>query len=378
MRHITQDPITGNCYRISIEKNGISDVEAVPIQQTNLFLTPGFCDLQVNGGFGIDLNTPDLTADDVIQLNRKLFEQGVTGWCPTIITASQQDIFSTLSVIDAACRLDRSLAQSIIGIHLEGPYLSPLEGARGAHPAAFIRLPDLAEFKAFQSAAGGRIRIITLAPELEGAIDFIHTLTQQGVLVALGHTLASKAQIEAAVETGACLSTHLGNGLPAQLDRHRNPLISMLLNEELYASVIFDGHHLPEDIRKLIRLIKGVDHLLMISDATRLVGMPPGFYEESIGGGVELSSDGRLSLAGTPYLAGAAMTLLQDVNLMLTTGEFSLPEVIQMAMINPGELFGLERNNLVLLQQDPKTRHINVLLTAIDNKVVYIKENFNE
>lgn len=371
MRYLTQDPITGNCYRIHIEQDVILGVEAASSQQTNLFLTPGFCDLQVNGGFGIDLNSPGLTVEDVCELNRGMLAQGVTSWCPTVVTASPEDMSTDLSVIDAACRSDRLLAQCIAGIHLEGPFLSAMEGARGAHAKQFIRLPEIEDFKALQAAAGGRIRIVTLAPEQDGAPELIHYLTQQGIIVSLGHTLANREQIEAAIAAGADLATHLGNGLPALLNRHHNPLLSMLLKEKLNASVIFDGHHLPEEIRTLFRKIKGVEHLVMVSDATRLVGMPPGSYQEPIGGKVELFPDGRLSLAGTPYLAGAAMTLLQDANFLLGKKEFSLGEIIRMAMTQPREIIRFEQNSLVILRQNPKTKKISVLLTAIDNEVVH-------
>ena len=378
MEYIARNPINGNCVQLLVAEGSVNYMQLVRPSKTNLFFTPGFCDLQVNGGFGIDLNAKALTVEQVSRLNQELLRNGVTCWCPTIITGEVELMCHNLETVATACREDPLVQQCVIGIHLEGPFISPIDGARGAHPREFIQAPDLGLFRRFQAAARGRIRLVTLAPELDGAMEMVETLTGQGILVAVGHSLANNEQLDSAVQAGTELATHLGNGLPAQLDRHQNPFLHMLLMDDLWASVILDGHHLPRDVRELLRRTKGVERMVMVSDATRLVGMEPGVYDEPIGGAVELSGNGRLSLAGTAYLAGAAMTLFEDANAMLRTEEFSLKEIIKMAMVHPRELMSVEQNSIVLLQQDPKTKQLKIIMTAIDNQIVYSKEEEDE
>ena len=376
MEYLAHHPITQTCCAVQIEDNRIAAVVPVSAQKTEYLLTPGFCDLQVNGGFGVDLNAPELSIEGVIELNRRLCQQGVTAWCPTIITASREQICRNLSIIHQACLADQLTAACVIGVHLEGPYLSPHEGARGAHPLEFVRPPDFDEFRMFQESAGGRIKIVTIAPELPQALPFIKILTEQGIMIALGHTLADQAQIAAAVKAGAHLATHLGNGLPANLNRHNNPFLNMLVNDDLFASVIFDGHHLPQNVRTLLARAKGIQRLLMISDATRLVGLPPGLYQESIGGAVELSPEGRLSLAGTPYLAGAAMTLFEDVIAMLKDDSFTLTELLNMSIYQPRAFLGVQQDSLVLLKHNSNAHQLDVILTSVNNSIIHHpKEN---
>ena len=210
-----------------------------------------------------------------------------------------------------------------------------------------------------------------MAPEVKGSIPFIHQLDGNGILPALGHTLAEEETIRRVVEAGAKLATHLGNGLPEMLNRHHNTFISMLMEDDLYASVIFDGHHLPQKVRDLLCRAKGVKRLIMISDSTYLTGMPAGVYEEMIGGKVELSENGRLSLYGTPYLAGSAQTLRQDAAVALADAGNSLVDVLQMSMINPRSLLNIHKNSIVLIKLHPSNHQFEILLTAIDNRIQY-------
>lgn len=371
MEYIANDPFSGGSVRIMTDQGMVTAFDPVETVDADLLLTSGFCDLQVNGAFGIDLNGAALTNSDVRMLNQGLLKTGVTAWCPTIITGEHSRMLQNLAVIDTACREDPLTADCIVGIHLEGPYLSEDDGARGAHPRAYVRDPNFAEFEAFQRAAGGRIRIITIAPERTAAVDLIKVLSRQGIIAALGHTMATPAQIRDAVLAGARLATHLGNGLPAMLPRHKNPFLSLLTEDALFASVIFDGHHLPRQMRTLIARGKGMNRLVMVSDSTSLTGMPPGQYDEAVGGMVKLSADGRLSLVGTPYLAGSAMTLLDDVNVMVGEDGFSLTGLLALSMTNPRTLLGLDTNSYVILRKNPQTNQLEVICSIINDQVVY-------
>ena len=365
------DPLTRRHWRV------IDDGARVQLAPSDGSITPdcylmqGFCDLQVNGAFGVDINAPDLSIEALHYLCERLLAEGVTAWLPTVITASTDAILRQLSIVRQACEQDDLCATTIAGIHLEGPFLSPQEGARGAHDARFLQSPDLALFERFQAATGGRIRIVTLAPELPGAIEFIRSLAEQGVITAIGHSLADENTLQQAVSAGARLSTHLGNGLPALLPRHANPFLHQLAEDALMAGVIFDGHHLPSALRRIILRAKGVERLIMVSDATRLTGMPPGRYSEAVGGEVALSDAGRLSLAGTPYLAGAARTLTQDAALALFEDQIPLESVLRLTVENPRRLLGCQSDSLVLFSLDEGARTIVIHLTALQGTVCY-------
>src|SRR5207248_2337185 len=151
---------------------------------------------------------------------------------------------------------DRAVAHAVAGIHLEGPYISAEDGPRGAHARRHVRPPDWDEFRRLQDASGGRVRLLTLAPEHDGAVHFIERLTAAGVVVALGHTAASGERIRDAVRAGARLSTHLGNGSHAVLPRHPNYLWEQLADDGLWASVICDGHHLPPSVVRCVVRVK--------------------------------------------------------------------------------------------------------------------------
>ena len=368
------DSLTGLHWRVIDEGDRVQLAPADGSTVPDCYLMQGFCDLQINGAFGVDVNAPDLTIAGLRCLCERLLAEGVTAWLPTVITASTDAILRQLSIVRAACEQDELCAACIAGIHLEGPFLSPQEGARGAHDAHFLLSPDLSLFDRFQAAAGGRICLVTLAPELHGALAFIRSLAERGVIPAIGHSLADENTLQQAVAAGARLSTHLGNGLPALLPRHHNPFLYQLAEDGLMAGVIFDGHHLPPALRRIILRAKGEERLIMVSDATRLTGMPPGRYSEAVGGEVELSADGRLSLAGTPYLAGAARTLTQDAALMLFEDDIPLASVLRMTVENPRRLLGCQSGSLVLFSIDEAARSIHIHLTALQGKVCYRNE----
>jgi len=191
---------------------------------------------------------------------------------------------------------------------MEGPYVSPEEGARGAHPRAHVAPPGVDDFSRRQHAACGRIVLVTLAPEVPGARRLIEHLVATGVRVAIGHTAATPQQIDEAIGAGATLATHLGNGCPQMLPRHPNVIWELLAADALFASVIVDGHHLPPSTVKAMIRAKGPGRTILVTDAVAAAASAPGRY--TVGGvQCELGEDGRVSLPGTPYLAGSSLTL---------------------------------------------------------------------
>lgn len=332
---VGRDPETGQCIRILVEGEAIASIEKCD-EATDLWISAGLIDLQVNGYLGFDLNGEDITPKTVIDLTQALLATGVTCFAPTVITASEAMILHHLRTIADAYKNNSRVAACVPFIHVEGPHISSLDGYRGAHPKEFVRTPSLAEFERWQEASDGLIGLITLSPHFDLSDEYISALVSRGVHVAIGHTHASPEQIQSAVNAGARLSTHLGNGIALQIARHPNPLWSQLANDRLTASFIADGHHLPADALKAMVRAKGLERSILVSDTVALAGMPAGAYIAPVGGRVELSSDGRLSMAETTTLAGAAIPLVRCVGKAVRMTGLSLAEVLMMTTANPG------------------------------------------
>jgi len=333
-----RDPHTGRNIEVVIRDGIIAAINDVPSADP-AWLSPGLIDLQINGYQGFDLNADNLTSDTVIDLSRSVLATGVTTFLPTIITASEEKIIACLGAIAAARQLNPALQHMIPGAHVEGPHLSPEAGPRGAHPREHIRPPSIAEFDRWQRASGDLVKLVTMSPHFDEAPNYIAALRERGILVSIGHTHASPEQIHKAVDAGATLSTHLGNGVDDPLPRHPNLLWTQLAEERLTAMFIGDGHHLPNDTLKVMLRAKGLDRSILASDAVALGGMPPGLYETPVGGLVELTPEGRLSLHGTRFLAGSVVPL-KDAVAHLATMYLSLSESLRLATQNPARFLG--------------------------------------
>ena len=193
-----------------------------PADRESDWISPPLFDLQINGCLGHSFNSPDLTVDQVRDVVNVCRCHGIGGLLPTLITNSFVALHHGFATLRKACETDPAVANAVPGFHLEGPYIASDDGPRGAHPKLHVRRPDWDEFQRWQSAAGGRIRLVTLAPEHDGALAFIERLAKAGIVVAIGHTAASGQRIREAIAAGASLSTHLGNGSHAMLPRHEN------------------------------------------------------------------------------------------------------------------------------------------------------------
>jgi len=331
---------TGEVVEVAAEDGRIAAIEPIQGAEDGLWIASGLIDIQVNGFAGIDLNADSVTPDDVSAMVRALWSAGVTLCCPTITTGSAERMLRSLRAVAAAVEADPSARRGVVGIHVEGPYISPEDGPRGAHPLEHVRPPDLDEYRRFQEASGGRIRVFSLAPELPGAVPLIERLAADGVVPALAHHAAPADAIRAAVEAGARLSTHLGNGSHAVLPRHPNYLWDQLAEDRLWASLIVDGHHLPPAAVKTFLRAKGLGRALLVSDAVHVAGLPPGRYE-LMGGAVEVGASGRVSLAGTPYLAGSSLRLCDALPNAMAFAGISLAEAVDLASLNPARLLGI-------------------------------------
>jgi N-acetylglucosamine-6-phosphate deacetylase len=344
-----------------------------------VFLSPGWIDLQVNGFAGVDYNSPSTSHEEIGRSIRAIFKTGVTRFFPTVITGSPGNMIGALRNLAAAKEtIDEGPAME--AFHLEGPYISAADGPRGAHPARWVRPPDLDEFRRFQDAAEGNIRLITLAPEWEQAPKFIESVVGQGVVVSIGHTGARPDQINAAVNAGATLSTHLGNGAHAVLPRHPNYIWEQLADDRLAASFIVDGIHLPQSFLKAAVRAKGVERSILVTDAVMPAGCAPGPYK--LGEvDVELDSDGSVRLLGGTRLAGSALTMCQAIENAIQLAGVTLSEAIILATRNPARIGRIasrqrglntgERADLVRFGYDAAANKIEVLQTYLNGSPVY-------
>jgi N-acetylglucosamine-6-phosphate deacetylase len=315
-------------------------IEAVGAGSGRRLVGPGLVDLQVNGFRGLDFNTLPIPADLTGRVTRELRSVGVTTYLPTVITNSPDRIEEAVRAVARGCEEDADARGAVAGIHLEGPFLSPEDGPRGAHDAAFVRAPDGDLFRRWQDACGGLIRLITLSPEWPGTSGFIEQAVADGVVVSIGHTAARPDQIREAVAAGATLSTHLGNGSHLVLPRHPNYIWEQLAQDALAACFIADGFHLPDAVIKTILRTKG-KRAVLVSDAVYLAGMPPGTYDVHVGGRVVLTPEGKLHLESNPgLLAGSASSIFHGLQHLVRTGLAPLADAWEMASVRAAAVLG--------------------------------------
>jgi len=315
---------------------------------------PGFFDLQVNGFAGVDFNTPGCTESQLRDAIQALRSTGVTRFLVTLVTSSLERFASCARAI-LACS-----DPAIAGIHMEGPYISPEDGPRGAHPRAEVIAASTEDFARRQDAAAGRIALVTLAPEVPGALVLMEHLVKCGVRVAIGHTGASPRQIQAAVSAGATLATHLGNGCASELPRHPNVLWEQLAADELFASFIADGHHLPPATLKCMIRAKRPGRSILVTDSTAAAGFQPGTY--TLGEmRVQLTADGRVSTPGVPGLAGSALAMNTAVGNTVRFTGLSIEEVLPMASTLPARYMGTEPAGRVSAEWDQESAALGSL-----------------
>jgi N-acetylglucosamine-6-phosphate deacetylase len=341
------------------------------------WIAPGFVDLQVNGFAGVDYNSPASPAEEIARSIRAMFSTGVTRFFPTVITGSPEDMLGALRNL-ARARETLPEGPAMEAFHVEGPHISVYDGPRGAHPARWVRPPDLEEFRRWQDAAQGNVRLVTLSPEWPESTRYIEQLAREGVVTSIGHTRASREQIDDAVRAGATLSTHLGNGADAILPRHPNYLWEQLAEDKLAASFIVDGHHLPESFLRVALRAKGIERSMLVTDAVMPALCAPGNYR--LGEvEVELKDDQRVVLRGGSRLAGSALRMDGAISNVMRQAGLTLTEAVAMATVNParvgrigGRVRGLrpgERSDIVRFRVEEG--RLQVIETYMSGKQVF-------
>ncbi|MEQ6119168.1 amidohydrolase family protein [Reichenbachiella sp. MALMAid0571] len=330
----------GSAVSLDMDNGNIVEIKRIESvgNTKQIFVAPGLIDVQINGYMGVDFSGPGLTVEGVRKATKALWKAGVTTYFPTVITSDIALTKKNFTVLAEAMK-DPEIGKSIPGFHLEGPYISPVKGFRGAHLEKFIKTPDWKEFQEIQKAANNGIKLITLAPELEGAIPFIRNCVNSGVVVALGHHNGSAIDVQNAVDAGAKMATHLGNGCANEINRHHNPIWPQLSNDQITPSIIADGFHLTrEEVRSFYKA-KGAEKTILVSDALDLAGLPPGEYVR--GERTLLLTPNVVKLPKENVLAGAASPISKCVGVVMDFTQCSLSDAIRMASTNPAEMMSL-------------------------------------
>jgi len=354
-------------------------IEKLSEENSRVFVAPGLIDNQVNGYKGISFvdTGRELTAEGIDLITTSFWEAGITTYFPTL-TTNDHGIYLKNFALLAKAKKDPTSRGSIAGFHLEGPYISPEDGHRGAHPLRHVRKPDWDEFMELYKASENNILQVTLAPEIDGAMEFISRCQELGIRVGLGHHDGSSAQITEAIDRGAVIATHLGNGLANTINRHRNPLWPQLSDDRMNISIICDGFHLlPEQIRVFFKT-KGRERIILTSDVSSLGGLPAGYYINDVGDTLELTPEGAVVYPAQNVLSGSAAPLSQGIGHIMKVTGCDLAAAIQMASTNPARLYGLndrgeikpgKRADLILFTLENFT--MEVIKTVVAGEVVY-------
>jgi N-acetylglucosamine-6-phosphate deacetylase len=295
------------------------------------YLIPGFVDIHTHGAVGADFSDGDPNA--MVALSHYYARNGITSFLATTMTLKEQELLPAMYTVRDFLRPEKGA--KCAGVHLEGPFLSP--GKRGAQALGNLHNPDVEMFNRLNEASGDRVRLVTVAPELEGAIDFIEQVSKI-CTVSLGHTEADYDTAADAFRAGASHVTHLFNCMPSL--HHRAPgLIGAAMDSGATAELICDGLHVhPSVVRAAHKLF--ADKLVVISDSLRCAGMPDGAYE--LGGQPIEVHNGRATLAGTDTLAGSSANLLEEVRNLLQYG-ISLADALTAVTYAPAKAVGLEK-----------------------------------
>ena len=340
------------------------------------YMAPGLIDIQVNGYAGVDFNNPSVSHAEISRAVRALVATGVSRFFPTVITGSPDGMLGALRNLRAA--KDRIEEGAVIeGIHVEGPYIGPDDGPRGAHLRQWVRPPDIEEWKRWRDATNGLIRVVTLSPHWPDAPKYIEALVADGVTVSIGHTGATTEQLDAAVKAGATLSTHLGNGAHAVLRRHPNYIWEQLADDRLTADFIVDGIHLPASFLRVALRAKTVERSVLVTDASAPAGAAFGRYQLGEQA-VDHLPDGRVVLAGTEKLAGSGLRMDHGVENLMKLGGLSLRDAIQLATVNPARVTNIvgrqnglmegDRADVIVFRFEEETKKIAIEETYIDGR----------
>ncbi len=339
----------------------VAPANAVRVDAEGLIVAPGLLDIQINGGFGHDFTHE---SGSIWEVGARLPRFGVTGFLPTVVTSGPEARQSMMSAL-AAGPPDGYVGATPLGTHFEGPFISP--EASGAHDPAFLRLPAQADPDVGAWSTESGVRIVTMAPELEGALELTRELVSRGVVVSAGHSAADRDEAIAGFDAGMSYATHLFNAMPPL--NHRDPGLvgAALADPRVTVGMIPDGIHSNPDVLRLAANSAGPDRVSLVTDATAALGMEPGRY---VLGGRDVVLDGAsVRLADDGRLAGSALTGDEALRRFVGYSGWSVPDAVATLTTVPSRLLDLDdrgaievgrRADLVLFTQD-----LRVVMTFI-------------
>ena len=307
---------------------------------------PGLIDIHIHGGAGRDVM--EASDDSLAAVEQMLAQHGVASYCPTTVTAPLDQTLRSLEALGKAVERARSdghskpLRARPLGIHLEGPFLS--QARRGVHPPLHLQPPSLEMFNQMWDAAGGHISMLTIAPELDGALDVITEASQRGVCVSIGHSNATLAQARAGFRAGARHATHTFNSMRRLDHRDSGVLGAILTDRGVTADIIADGVHVDPVVVDLFMRAKGVEGAVLITDGISATGMPDGIYHLGLFE-VELTGERCLSYG---KLAGSVLTLDRAVGNAMTFARLSFQDSLRLATLNPARVLGIAQHKGML------------------------------
>ena len=329
---LVQTDIVANRGRIiEIAPDIVADEQTEVIDCSNRYVLPALVDIHTHGAVGYDFNTADL--DGMKKIMEFYVAHGVGTVFPTVMTDTDEAICRQVALI---AQLAKEYPE-VKGIYLEGPFLS--KEYRGAHPIKLLQKPSMDKFMTYQKAAEGKIKILTVAPELPDALAFISEVTDQKVVVAIGHSGADSETVRKALKVGAKSFTHWGNAM-SQLDRHNLGVAGSALASGAFCEVVCDGEHVDSDVLKLLVKVKGVDKVIGITDSIMATGLTDGEYTLA---GQRVTVNGRDAyLTGTKTRAGSTLDAYQGLTNVITFTGLPLREAIKLWTVNPAQLVGLQ------------------------------------
>ena len=376
MELLGQPPGGGNPIAVTVEDGTIVGVRPPADPPEGLpWITSGFLDAQVNGYAGADYSSSGFAEEHVRRIIAALARTGTTRHVPTVVTSPPDRILRNLDLLARLAESDADVGAAVPALHVEGPFISPEDGPRGAHDRAYVRDPDCGELLEWVAAARGRLRMVTMAPERPGAMALIERVVAEGMVAAIGHTAADGPTIARALDAGARVSTHLGNGSHPMIPRLRNYIWEQLAADRLTAGIICDGFHLPDAVIKVFTRAKE-GRLFLVSDVGPCAGLAPGVYRwGSID--VEVFEDGHLGLPGTTLLAGAGHLLDRGVARLAAAGGLSLAQAVAACTEAPARVLGLPTArlgvgaaaDLVLFHWSPGAPCLSVVATCLGRRL---------
>ena len=351
-----------------ISRCGVKDAEEIVLPE-NAIVLPGFIDQHIHGAGGSD--GMDGTVEDIAIIANTVAAEGTTSFLVTTMTQSKENITKALQAVKSYREANSKDGARVVGVHLEGPFIAAAH--KGAQPLEYVKEPDIQTFDEYNAASGGAIKIVTLAPEVDGAEELIRHLTKKGVVASIGHTGAKFADIEKAVSLGASNVTHTYNAQTALHHREIGTVGSAMLLDELNCEMIADCIHVSVPAMRLLVKNKPLDKLTLITDAMRAKGIPDGVSE--LGGQTVYVKNGEARLAdGT--LAGSVLRMNRAVQNLVEKVGVPFTQAVDCATINPAKNLKIdnETGSIAVGKRADFTvinENYDVLMTVRGGEVVY-------